>query len=344
MDSPEKERRAWGSGAIYPTRDGKWRVAVRLGRDAAGRYLRKEWEFRSEDEAWAKIDELERRTAGGLPIQERRVTLAIYADEWLAAVEPTVRPSTFSFYKAMAAHLADLRHLTLIAIQPTDVRRLITKGLAAGYKPRTVRGVVDVLRMVLHQARGDGLVDRNVAELVALPKLEQREPFHYSSEQAWQFLDALKDDPMHSLFVTAFGTGLRRTELLSLTWRDVDLDAGVLLIRRSKTSAGVRALPIVTFVDEALRSIEKRPGPLWTVSRWYVSHRMEALCKRAGLPRLTFHEIRHSTASILFDAGVDPELIRQILGHTAMRMTARYAKADIEVKRAALEKVGRRAG
>jgi integrase len=68
------------------------------------------------------------------------------------------------------------------------------------------------------------------------------------------------------------------------------------------------------------------------------------LTKRVGLPPIHFHEIRHSTASILADAGVDWELIQQILGHTRMRQTAHYARVDIEVKRAAMEKIGRRAG
>lgn len=272
------------------------------------------------------------------------MTVAAYVDEWLVAVKPSVRASTYAFYETLARlHLDDIRHLPLKALEPGDIRRLIAKRLDEGYASRTVRGVVDVVRMMLRQAMGDGLVSRNVAELVQLPKLEQREPFHYSVEQAWQFLDAIADDSLHSLFLTAFGTGLRRSELLALTWRDVDLDAGVLYVRRSKTAAGVRAIPLGSFVVEELQGLQRRPGPIWPVTQWYVSARLPALAQRVGLPRLRFHEIRHSTASILLDAGVPIELIRQILGQTRVAMTAHYARADIEVKRAALENVGRRA-
>jgi integrase len=340
----EDERRNWGTGSIYPTVKG-WRVAVRYGRSADGRYLRKEWQFRDEAAAWAKIAELEQRAGRGLPAEQRIVTLAAYADEWLMAVKPSIKPTTYSFYESLSRnHLTDLRHLQLRQITPTDLRRLIAKRLAEGYAPRTVNGVVDVVRMILHQAEGDGLVDRNVAELVARPKADPREPRHYSSEQAWQFLDAIAGDSLHSLFVTAFGTGLRRSELLALTWRDVDLDAGVLLVRKSKTAAGVRAIPLASFVADELRMLERKPGPLWRVTPWHVSARFPVLTKRVGLPPIHFHEIRHSTASILADAGVDWELIQQILGHTRMRQTAHYARVDIEVKRAAMEKIGRRAG
>lgn len=341
MAAPEGERRAWGSGSVYRVAGG-YRVSIRLGRSPDGRYLRKEWQFRTEGEAWAKLDEVNGRLSRGLPAEERRVTLAAYADEWLAAVRPSVRPSTYAFYGHLAAHLADLRHLPLAGITTGDIRRLIAKGLDAGYSPRTVRGVVDVLRMILRQAMADGLLPRNVVELVKLPRLEQREPSHYSSAQAWQFLDAIADDPLHPLFVVAFGTGLRRGELLALTWHDVDLDAGVLLVRRSKTAAGVRAVPLASFVVVELQLLRRRPGPIWPVTPWHVSGRMSVLCRRAGLPRLRFHEIRHSTASILADAGVPWELIQAILGHSKMRQTAHYARPDMDVKRAAMEKIGRR--
>ena len=103
------ERRDWGSGSIYPTAKG-WRVAVRYGRSADGRYLRKEWQFRDEAAARAKIAELEQRAGRGLPAEERRVTLSAYADEWLVAVKPSVRPSTFAFFESLARnHLDDLR-------------------------------------------------------------------------------------------------------------------------------------------------------------------------------------------------------------------------------------------
>jgi integrase len=343
VDPDESDRRAWGSGAIYPVKDG-WRVALSLGRDAQGKRIRKEWQFRQEAPARAKLADLERRLDRGLPLEERRVTVAVYVDEWLVAVKPSVRSTTFAFYSTLARlHLDDIRHLPLRALDTGDLRRLIAKRLDEGYAPRTVRGIVDVVRMMLRQAVGDGLVDRNVAELVQLPKLEQKEPSHFTTDQAWTFLDAIADDPLHSLFVTAFGTGLRRSELLALTWRDVDLERGVLLVRQSKTKSGIRSIPLASFVVDALRSIDRKPGPVWPVTATYVSHRMPALSERAGLPRLRFHEIRHSTASMLADAGVDWELIREILGHSRMRQTAHYARSDIEVKRAALEKIGRKA-
>lgn len=343
MAEDARDRRPWGSGAVYPIRDGKWRVALSLGRDAAGRRIRKEWEFRTETAARAKLRELEDRLGRGLPAEERRVTVAAYVDEWLIAVRPSVRPSTFAFYSTLARlHLDDIRHLPLPAVEPSDLRRLIAKRLDEGYAPRTVRGIIDVVRMMLRQAMNDGLVARNVATLVVLPQKDTREPHHFTSAQAWRFLDSIEGDPLRSLFVTAFGTGLRRSELLALTWRDVDAD--VLYVRKSKTASGVRALPLASFVVEALSDLPRKPGPIWTVTPSHVSHRMPLLCERAGLPRLTFHEIRHSTASMLADAGVDWELIRSILGHSKMRQTAHYARADIEVKRAAIEKIGRRTG
>jgi len=345
VDPDEGERRAWGTGSVYPTRDGKWRASVRLGRGADGRYLRKEWEFRSEAAAWAKLDEVNDRERRGLPIEERRVTVAAYVDEWLLAVKPSVRPATFAFYDSLARnHLGPIRHLPLRALQPSDLRRLIAVRLDEGYAARTVRGIIDVVRMVLHQAMGDGLIDRNVAELVQLPKLEQAEPQHFTAEQARRFLEVAKDDPLYSLYAVAIGTGLRRSELLGLSWRDIGVDMGNVAVRASKTSAGVRIVPLGAFAREALGLVERRPGPIWPYRPEYVTRHFRNLCAKAGVPYITLHGLRHTAASLMLDAGVPIEVIRTILGHTKVSMSEHYARPGDELRRDAVERLGRMVG
>lgn len=342
-------RRGWAEGSIYRHGD-RWRVSVSLGSDPFGRRIRREWQVRSEAAAKARLAEVQRRLTAGLPAAESRVTLAVYAQDWLAAVTPTVRPSTAAFYRTLAeVHLAPLAHLPLAHVGPADVRRLVADELAAGYSPRTVRGTLDVLRMICKQAVGDGIVARNVAELVRPPKLEQREPAHFTAAQARRFLDVARTDELGSFFAVALGTGLRRGELLELTWRDVGRDAGhgdavSVTVRRGKTASAARLVPLPPFATEALGQLERRPGPIWPVSPWVVSRRMTQLCERAGLPRLGLHGLRHSTASLLYAEGVPEFVIQSILGHSRVGMTRHYTHVEIEQQRAAMERLGRAIG
>lgn len=340
-------RREWGSGSCYQTKAGRWRVAVSLGRDPFGKRIRKEWQRSSEKGARAKLAEVARRLDRGLPVEEARVTLAAYGPTWLASIASSVKPSTFAFYRTLLeVHLteSDFGPLRVARITPATVRALIGRMQSEGYRPRTIRGVLDVLRQVLRQAMADGIVDRNVVELVRRPRLEQAEPRHLTADQARRFLDAARADPLYSLFAVALGTGLRRGELLALTWRDVDLEAGTINVRAAKTAAGVRRIPLAPFAAAALAELEHAPGPIWLVSPTSATKRAAKIATSIGVEGMTLHSLRHSTASLLLDAGVDPLTIQSILGHTRVSMTAWYARAGDEARREAMAKLGRAVG
>src|SRR5688572_5302998 len=253
-------RREWGSGSIFKHGD-SWRVVIPLGTDIHGKRRRKEWQCRTETAARAKLKEVNRLIRGGFPVEASRVTLAAYAPEWLGAIQ--VGPATAEQYRHLSRHLTDeLGHYPLRSIGPQEIRRLIAKRQAEGYASRTIRGVVDVLRMILRQAMADGILTRNVAELVTKPKLEQKEPRHFTAAQARRFLrEARNDKDLYALFAVALGTGLRRGELLALTWQDVALGQGqpAITVRRAKTAAGVRVVPLPAFAADALRELERRP-------------------------------------------------------------------------------------
>lgn len=332
-------RREWGSGSIYPTKRGYWRVSIPLASAGLGR-RRQEWQFRTEAAARRQLEAVQRRLARGQPAEESRMTLAEYAPEWLASL--TVKPSTVAMYRSLVTHqLGELRDYRLTRIMPADIRRLLAEREREGYSGRTRRGILDVLRMIFRLAERDGIVERNVAELVDAPRIDAKEPVHFTAEQAKRFLEAAKDDGLYALYAVALGTGLRRGELLALTWRDVDLAARTLTVRRAKTVAGVRTVPLPAFAGDALASLLRNPGPIFPVSPSHATRHVAVICERAGLPRLTFHQLRHSTASILLAEGVDPLTIRGILGHSRLSTTAHYARAEDAQKREALERLGR---
>jgi integrase len=330
-------RREWGSGSICRrtvTRNGNqytyWRAIVPGG--PLGR--RREAQRRTERQA---RDWLRANLAHPLPAGSERVTVGAYAVDWLRDTSLTVKPNTVEFYRGSLRHLEQLATLPIAALTPAHVRDLMARKTEAGLSTRTVRGIVQTLALVLRRAEEDGLVDRNVAALVRLPKLETKPPEHFTAAQVRRFLDAAKDDPLGSLYAVALGTGLRRGELLGLQWRDVDGEAVV--VRSSKTHAGIRVVPLPDFAREALAQTPKRPGPIWPYRPEYVTRHFKRLCEQAGVPVLTLHSTRHTAASLMLDAGVDPLVIQQILGHTRVAMTGHYARSGEELRRDAVERL-----
>lgn len=340
-------RRGWGEGSLCRrvVRRGDreylyWRAVLPGG--PFGR--RREFQNRSErvTRAWLKANVA--RLDRGLPIGGERVTLGAYAVDWLRDTSLTVRPTTTDFYRAALRHLDELADVPVAALTPVHVRGLIAMATEQGLASRTVRGIVQTLNLVLRRALADGIVERNVAALVRLPKLEQKEPQHFTAEQARRFLEVVKDDALCGLFAVALGTGLRRGELLALTWRDVDTGNGTVVVRRSKTRAGERVVPIPAFALEILATTDRRPGPIWPFDPTYVSKHFQALCRANGLPAITLHGLRHTAASLMLDAGVDPLVISQVIGHTRVSMTGHYARSGEALQRDAIERLGRAVG
>jgi integrase len=268
------------------------------------------------------------------------MTVAEYAQEWLAQLE--VKPATVAMYGSIVRHqLGHVGSMRLTRVSPPDIRALLAEREREGYAGRTRRAILDILRMVFRMAEGDQLVSGNPAELVRAPRIDAKEPVHFTAEQARRFLDAAKDDALYSLYAVALATGLRRGELLDTSWREVDLANGHITVRRSKTSAGVRLVPLSGLGRRALEQLPRSPGPIWPYSPAYVTRHVAVICERAGVPRIGMHGLRHSCASILLAEGVPIEVIRSILGHTNASMTQHYARPEDAMKRDALERLGR---
>lgn len=171
--------------------------------------------------------------------------------------------------------------------------------------------------------------------------------------------------------VLALRTGLRKGELLGLHWEDLDLDAGTASIRRSlqrtrtggltalptKTRASERRIALPTECVHSLKSHRERQeaerrvagvgwkdsGPVFVVPTGgpidpaSMTRRFGRLLDRTGLRRIRFHDLRHSTATLLLEQGVDLVVIKELLGHTHIGVTAGvYAHVRLRLQRQAI--------
>lgn len=239
-------------------------------------------------------------------------------------------------------------------LSPSDIQPFLNDKLAEGLSPRTVRYLHAVLRRALGQALKRGLVPRNVATLVNLPKAQRPEVEPFTPDQARSFLAAIHGDRLEALYSVALSVGLRQGEALGLRWEDVDLDTGTITVRKAlqrlngvfelvepKTARSRRTIALPQTAVTALRVHRTRQlqERLLAGSKWcenglvftntfgtpidasnLIRHFHRALVA-AGLPRKRFHDLRHTCASLLLAQGVHPRVVMDILGHSQISLT-----------------------
>ena len=134
-------------------------------------------------------------------------------------------------------------------------------------------------------------------------------------------------DHLTPVVLLALNTGLRRGELLSLTWADVDLDARMLTVRAENAKSGrQRYIPLNTEAHGVLAKWESQTGAAGRVfDVASVKKSWMKLLTSAHIEGFRFHDLRHHFASKLVRAGVDLNVVRELLGHASITMTLRYA-------------------
>ena len=295
---------------------------------------------------------------GGLVFDADNLKLGEYLERWLAdSVRDTVRPTTFERYEQIVRlHIRPvLGKVKLKNLTSAHVRGLYREKLDAGLSPRSVQYVHVTLHKALRQAIADGLIPRNATEAVKPPQVSREEMRPLTAEQVKVLFEAARGDRLEALYVLAVTTGLRQGELLGLKWDDIDLEVGTLQVRRTlttakggpvlsapKTKGSRRTVRLSHTALEALRShLERqleeidRVGDLWREnglifasesgsphSRQHVTaHRFKPLLRRAGLPEIRFHDLRHTCATLLLSKNVNPKVVSEMLGHASIAIT-----------------------
>ena len=251
---------------------------------------------------------------------------------------------------------------------------------AGGISPLTVRHIRATLRRALADAVRDGLVGRNAAADARPVYVPHRPVSYLEAPHVRHLLDATEADEYGPLYTLAVSTGLRLGELLGLGWADIDLSAGTLTVRRSlalareggwalsqpKSTRSRRTIPLPALARDALGRQRERQdavrevaGSAWqdqdglvftdAIGRALHPHVVSAAFQRArdaaGLPRVRFHDLRHSAATLMLAEGVPLAVISEWLGHAGIAITAaHYAAVVPELRRDAADAMDRAIG
>lgn len=308
------------------------------------------------------------------------MTLSEWLDRWLEEyAAPTVRPSTLAGYRQyidgyIKPRLGEKR---ISKVMAEDVRKLYRElqkeGRLAehpGYGRRlsssTIRNIHGVFHEAMDAAVREGLTARNPTEGVAPPKKKPPAMKILNDRQLERFMEEIKQDPVwHDFFYTELTTGLRLGEICGLMWSDLDEKKGTLSIRRTvhrgeggvltmgetKTGKGQRSITLPPSTAQLLAQRKKSAYTQWIfphpihperpVNPGGAYSRLKLLLKRAGLPDIRFHDLRHTFATHALTSGVDAKTLSGILGHTRASFTLdTYTHVTGDMHRRAAEIVG----
>jgi integrase len=397
-------KRANGEGSIFPYRNGY--AAYVWVTKPDGKRDRKYVYGKTREDVHDKWIQLHRRAREG-PVPTKVPSVGDYLTYWLSeVVAPNLAPLTHATYETLVRLYIrpGLGGKRLDRLQVRDVQSWINalartcqccaQGKDAQRSPAqqrccaagrccadypsvaTIGDARKVLRSALSHAQTEELISKNVAALVKLPAGRRRKGKAWSTEEARRFLESAKSDsdPLYAAYVLVLVLGLRKGEVLGLTWDDVDLDQAELSIglqlqrvrrellhRETKTRASDATLPLPDICVTALRQRQgdqqaarnaageawQRTGLVFTtglgtpIDPRNFNRSWDARCAKAGVRKITVHDARRTCGSLLADLDVHPRVAMAILRHARFSITMEiYTQVSSAATREALKRLG----
>lgn len=373
----DRPRRFNGDGTMRKRPDGRWEGRISVGYDpATGKrlqqsvYAKTETELRKKMKAALKEWE-ERKGLPRLSVEQEKITFGEWLDIWLNDYKKnSVSPSTYvSYQNAIENHIKPaLGKIKLRELRPEQIQRFLNTQQKSGNAKTdheglaswTVLKLKNVINGSLKQALRGGLILRNPTEAIVPPKLQQKDIRVLSVEEQEQFMQALEGHRLEAFFKLALATGMRRGELIALTWDNVDFKNRTINILHSasrqlnhetgkteivltdpKTQTSRRQIPMLESVVPILKEhyekqqIEKKffgkgynPNNLVfcsNVGTFLEPRRINShfykLIEKAGIEPINFHALRHTFATRAMENGIHPKIVQSLLGHANSNLT-----------------------
>jgi integrase len=296
----------------------------------------------------------------GTYIEPSKTTFAQFLERWLDIAKPRISPKTHERYSEIVRRniIPALGGVNLIRLRPAQIAGAYSDALKGGRRdgkgglaPSTVIYMHRIIKQALGQAVRWELLARNPADAVDPPKAERGTLTTYDMDETVELLEALRGTRLRLPVLIAVTCGLRRGEIVALRWKHIDLTAGKMAVMESaeQTSAGVRYKPPKSGKGRSVALLA------WVVAELH-QHRLaqaEELLRlgvrqsdatfvytqqdgtpvqprslsqmwaatETGLPRVPFHNLRHTHATHMLAAGVHPKVASERLGHSRVGIT-----------------------
>jgi integrase len=398
-------KRRNGECSIFPYRTGYAAYAWVTTPDGE---RKRKWVYgKTHEEVHDKWIKLQARARQGT-MPTTTPTLATYLSYWLnEVVQPNLAPKTSEKYKLLTRLylVPGLGHKRLDQLQVRDVRTWLNNlrtacqccaQLKDARRPpdrqrccalgkcchqvlggRTIKDVRDTLRAALSNAVAEELISRNIAAVVRLPVPRKPQRQSWSADEARRFLESARadSDALYAAYVLILVLGLRRGEVLGLTWSDANFEVREVHIRwqlqradqelrhrETKTASSTAVLPLPDICIAALtlrrgrqEADREQAGDAWQETDLVFTsgygtayeprnfnRQFAARCRKAGIRYIRVHDTRRTCATLLVALDVHPRVAMQILRHSQIAMTMEvYSEVPSAKTRSALKRLGR---
>jgi len=320
-------RRRFGSVRKLPS--GKWQASYldKAGnrQNAPGTFV-----YRTDADLWLNNVELEMARGTWLGNDAEKVTFGEYAAEYLSGdhIGDKWRETCLLLLRV---HMPDLKGLTLAELTPRVVRRWHQRALAGKGGRVSIAQSYRLVRAVMNQAIRDELVLRNPCQIPGAGADRANERRIATPRQVEELIEAIEPRYRAPLLLASW-CALRRHEVVQLAPADVDLDTGVVHVRKSKTPAGRRTVAIPPHILPTIREARQ-----WSDEHWFhtsprggqmvantLYHSFARARLRVGLPHLTIHDLRHTGNTLAANAGATTKDLMLRSGHASEAAAKRY--------------------
>jgi integrase len=327
--------------------------------------------FKTKKEAQKAATELLMQAEKGVEVINQNMTLEEYLDKWVdLSAKRKVRETTLKNYLRAINHRIKpvLGKHQLNKITPAQCQEFINRLQDEGLSERYIEYIYTVLYGALQKAIEWDLIIRNPLAKVDIPRARRRKYTTWSKEELQRFLSFAKLENIiyYTAFLTAAYTGMRRGELLGLKWEDIDFEKSTISIERNliyddegfrfgdlKTESSQREIAIDDFLLKELKRYKAKQSeiklivgsqyqdnnlvfarengnPIYPRTLTTIFNRVQ---KAANVPKIRFHDLRHTHATLLLEAGASLKEVQVRLGHSSIKTTGDiYAHVTDQMK------------
>ena len=369
MGRKSTTRAAAGSGSMRQRPDGRWEARYTY-KDELGQTKRSSVYALTQKECRQKLTAILTDIDRNAYVKPQRYTFAQWLDTWLDTYCRGLKPMTLASYKSKIECRIKpaIGGSYLSALSNVQLQKFYN-SLSEGDAPlsaKTIQCYHGIIHKALEQAVAAHVIPANPSEHIKLPKIHKPDLQPLMDEDVRRFMEAIRGDRFERLFILALFSGLRQSELIGLRWEDVDLENGVLTVRRQIQKAHDRAgyisldetksgktrqaavAPSITQVlaEQQAQQNEWRAaaGLLWNnesnlvftdelgehLKHRTIQNHFKAIVAGMGCPNVRFHDLRHSYAVIALQSGDSVKSVQEQLGHysAAFTLTTYAAVSD----------------